>query len=112
MPSKDPALKLLQKRRRRYYTKQRIAEHYGSACSDCGVTHPHMSFFDLHHVDPSSKEVRTSRILTWSWSRVLEELKKCVFLCPSCHRIRHLELGDFADMNFYKEEVDAYYRKD
>jgi len=87
--------------------KRKIGAYYGNKCTDCGVTHDHVSFFDLHHVDPTMKEDRNRRILDWGWERVQEELQNCVFLCPSCHRIRHIEMGDYADMKFY-DQVDIH----
>lgn len=107
MPYANKGDRTLQKKRRRYRMKRMIAEYYGNVCSDCGATHPHVSFFDLHHIDPSTKEVSNSRLLSWSWEKVKEELEKCVFICPSCHRIRHIESGDYSDMNFYEEHVDS-----
>ena len=86
--------------------KKRIGDYFGNRCSDCGVENPHISFFDLHHIDPTLKEVKNSRLLSWAWERVLDELKNCVFLCPSCHRMRHIETGDYSDMDFYNEVVD------
>ena len=87
--------------------KRRILEHYNNQCSDCGVTNEHISFFDLHHVNPNTKEVRNTRILAWSWERVVRELENCVLVCPSCHRLRHIQLGDYSDMEFYETIVDS-----
>jgi len=97
----------LEKKRRRYRMKRKILEYYGNKCSDCGVTNPHVSFFDLHHTDPTTKEVRNTRLLAWSWEKVVEELEKCVCVCPSCHRMRHINMGDYSNMDFYEEEVDS-----
>ena len=62
-----------------------------SECKDCKMTHDNISFFDFHHLDPSTKKCEVKSIICSSWDKVLEEAAKCVMLCPNCHRIRHLE---------------------
>ena len=58
-------------------------------CSDCDITNSYYGMFDWHHLDPSNKEDRPSRLLTRKWSTLKKELDKCVFLCANCHRLRH-----------------------
>lgn len=59
-------------------------------CINCGYNHP--AALDFHHVimDPNNEKVY--RLLAnRSYSRVMEEIKKCVVLCANCHRIHHHE---------------------
>ena len=63
-------------------------------CNDCGEEEHELGFFDFHHVNPNDKEGSISQMLSSSrFERVLEEVKKCVMLCPNCHRRRHMEEG-------------------
>lgn len=56
-------------------------------CQVCGEnTHP--SVLDLHHLDPSEKELDPASAKT-SWSRFLGEAEKCIVLCANCHRKVH-----------------------
>lgn len=51
------------------------------------------SCLDLHHLDPSEKEIAISTAATiWTWSTLLTELKKCVVLCRNCHAKTHAGL--------------------
>ena len=65
-------------------------------CNDCGEEENELGFFDFHHKEPSKKESSISRMLSSAkFERVLEEVKKCVMLCPNCHRRRHMEEGGY-----------------
>jgi len=70
---------------------QKLFKMHNSECKDCKMTHDNISFFDFHHLDPSTKKYEVKTMICSSWNRVLEEAEKCVMLCPNCHRIRHLE---------------------
>jgi len=62
-------------------------------CRDCRIDFSDY-MFDFHHVDPSTKKFSlTGKNLTRKWDDVLVEFKKCVLLCPNCHRRRHYKLG-------------------
>lgn len=58
-------------------------------CITCGEDDT--DFFDLHHLDPTEKDVNISDVKnSWAWSRLQTELNKCVVLCCGCHRKVHL----------------------
>ena len=57
----------------------------GGKCAWCGSTE-HLEF---DHKDPNAKEFSVSRILTYSWERILKEIKKCQLLCHECHLIKN-----------------------
>lgn len=59
-------------------------------CQKCGGEFEACEL-DLHHVDPSTKEIKPSdmAVQNWSISRMLTEVKKCKVLCKKCHREEH-----------------------
>lgn len=80
-------------------TRERIKENRIKAkeylggiyrCMDCGYEHEDIRIFDWHHLNPSEKEYEPSKIFRNTWKKIVKEIDKCVFLCPTCHRIRHL----------------------
>lgn len=60
---------------------------------------------EIHHLDPEQKE--SHKIWSWSDERIVQELKKCIYLCPGCHRKFHALLSG---VNF-KHGTEAAYRK-
>ena len=84
-------------RRRR---KMMAVAYMGGACCTCGRSGP-PALFEFHHRDPASKQFGISQDgNTRSWTRVIEELAKCVMLCVNCHRevhagVRMLDVGPF-----------------
>ena len=78
----------------RHRTKRRenwnkIFEHFGGRkCSVCGIESEY-PIYDLHHTDPTQKDISVSKIAHHSWDKVKTEVEKCVLLCANCHRIEH-----------------------
>jgi DNA-binding XRE family transcriptional regulator len=68
-------------------TKQRAVEAMGGKCVICGYNKSN-SALDFHHLDPKEKDFTVSQGIK-SWSKIVEELKKCVLLCCRCHREVH-----------------------
>ena len=67
-------------------TKKRIVDSMGGKCQCCGYS-ACLDSLDLHHIDPSKKElsfgaIRSSPV---AWPKIVEELKKCVLVCRNCH---------------------------
>lgn len=57
-------------------------------CCKCGESEA--SCLDLHHLDPSEKEVTVSNVTRyWSWDRLMKEVDKCIVVCSNCHRKIH-----------------------
>ena len=59
-------------------------------CERCGESD--IRCLDLHHRDPSEKEVEIARIARakgWKQERILAELAKCDVVCANCHRKIH-----------------------
>jgi hypothetical protein len=62
------------------------------SCFHCELDFKNQIYLcDFHHVDPNSKEVKPSMMVSQRWSkvRILKELAKCIPLCANCHRHEH-----------------------
>ena len=45
---------------------------------------------EFHHMDPTKKDFSISVDgMTRAWSKVKDELEKCVLVCANCHREIH-----------------------
>ena len=62
-------------------------------CKKCGVTSEwEHKFFEWHHRDPKTKKFNvSSRLASGSLDIIKEEADKCDCLCPTCHKLIHLE---------------------
>lgn len=57
-------------------------------CTHCGASHP--AIIDFHHVVRDGTQRSVNRLAADNkWTQVYEEVKKCIPLCASCHRILH-----------------------
>lgn len=65
------------------------SSHGCCCCEECEAV-----CLELHHLDPSVKEIHPADMVTdgWAWSRMLEEIKKCVVVCSNCHKKIHAGL--------------------
>lgn len=63
-------------------------ELLGNKCNKCGYDKNYAAL-EFHHLDPSTKEANWNQIRKWAWSKLVEELKKCILLCANCHRELH-----------------------
>jgi hypothetical protein len=78
--------------------RKKCLEYKGCTCVDCGkvLSYPKdKGKYDFHHTDPTDKKFNISRMTTkeMGWSRIIDELEKCVLLCQSCHRKRHKDFN-------------------
>lgn len=65
-------------------------------CEVCGFKAKHPCQLDLDHIDPSTKTYKGSHKsydAGWSWTRIEQELAKCVVTCKNCHSLRTYEEG-------------------
>ena len=76
-------------------TKRKIVELLGGECRVCGYSKCY-SALHTHHVDPSTKEYKISRMRErpQSWAKIEAEIKKCILLCANCHAEAHEGLID------------------
>ena len=58
-------------------------------CNECGFKE-HTEILEFHH--ERNKEIDLSKAAKWNMSkkRINKEIKKCILLCPNCHRWLHL----------------------
>ena len=72
-----------------------LVDFYGGQlfCERCGVISDWgVSFYEWHHKDPATKEDHISNMLgVNNKEKLMEELEKCECLCPTCHKLTHLE---------------------
>jgi len=86
-------------RARNYRQEQRnrvSAYKLSKGCEVCGFQAEHSCQLDLDHTDPKTKTYRGSHKsydAGWSWSRIEQELAKCVVTCKNCHALRTYEEG-------------------
>ena len=72
-------------------TKKALVTAYGNKCQICGLEE-NPAFFEFHHLDPNTKSFSLSESnLTHSKDKIITEAKKCIMVCPNCHR--KIELG-------------------
>lgn len=85
MSSKSEAVK-----RWRHNTKKRMVQSMGGKCAICGYNNCNDAL-ELHHINPMEKEFGFGKMTAdpKSWSRFVEELRKCVLLCSNHHREIH-----------------------
>jgi hypothetical protein len=68
--------------RRREYIWEYLLSH---SCVDCGESNPIVLQFD-HQRDKLASV--SSIVGSWAWTRVLQEIEKCVIRCANCHMIK------------------------
>lgn len=67
-----------------------LAAAFGGKCTICGYDKT-IAALDYHHVDPKSKDLLLCIAMRngYSWSKIVEEARKCTILCCRCHREVH-----------------------
>ena len=79
--------------KKRHKAGQAYIESKKTPCEHCGST----KNIHFHHTDPatkSSKSQEVSQLTTCTFTRIQEEIDKCICLCGSCH-IRHHRIWDW-----------------
>lgn len=77
-------------KRWRINTKERMVSSMGGKCVICGYDKC-SDALEFHHLDPNEKEIGLGGIRgdIRGWSKIAEELRKCVLLCSNCHKEVH-----------------------
>lgn len=76
-------------RKRRIKLRVMAREYKGNRCEICGYNKCGRAL-SFHHLDPKQKEFGLSdKGLTRSWSKIENEINKCVLLCANCHMEIH-----------------------
>ena len=82
-------IKAVSARRRKF--KEKAVALAGGRCQICGYA-KHQGVLEFHHVDPATKSFGISGGgYSRSWSKIREEMRKCILVCANCHR--EIELG-------------------
>jgi len=68
--------------------KKALVEAFGNKCAVCNKEYDYR-LYELHHVDPATKKFGLSNIGWGVIDKIAEEAKKCVLLCPNCHKAHH-----------------------
>lgn len=56
-------------------------------CEQCGLKDYRV--IEFHHVSEKNMNVSTMLKDGYGWSRIQEEIGKCIPLCCNCHRVKH-----------------------
>lgn len=77
--------------KRKKIQKMKAIRYLGGKCNSCGYyEHPEILVF--HHV--GDKNFNVSHRLKLSWDKLEREVNQCVLLCPNCHALVHINLGE------------------
>jgi hypothetical protein len=107
---------ICRKNKRIAFNKNRAIEMFGMACQVCGYKRCRRSFA-LHHVFPKTKSFGLSLCWHLRWSRLVEELKKCILVCHNCHDEIHdglvsqetvLSIFENNKKLFYENDQDTF----
>jgi transcriptional regulator with XRE-family HTH domain len=60
----------------------------GGKCISCGYKRFECSL-DIHHTDPTKKDINFKSMRGWSLKRIDKEIEHCVLLCKNCHTPFH-----------------------
>lgn len=71
--------------------KKKAIEYKGGKCQKCGYD-KHYGALEFHHINPSEKDCDWSKLRLKNWSKIKEELDKCICVCANCHREIHCEM--------------------
>ena len=90
-------------------TKQRMVDSMGAKCACCGYNKC-ISALDFHHLDASRKEFNLSAAMVApkAWTKLVEELRKCILLCANCHRELHAGLITVNSKQYFNEAYAEY----
>lgn len=78
--------RLHHKEKREEWNKK-IHIYYGECCQICGFNEEFYAAYECHHLDPSTKEMEVSKMMSKDWeTEVVPELEKCIYICIICHR--------------------------
>lgn len=92
----------IREKMRRILYKEVSIKLLGGCCNLCGYNKC-IAALEFHHKDPMMKDATVKNIISGSWEKIQEEIKKCVLLCANCHRENHYKEVDENDRRAYQE---------
>lgn len=94
--------------KRRVKLKEKAVAYKGGKCICCGYN-KHYGSLEFHHVRDKEFGI-SSKGYTRSWTKVKEELDKCILVCSNCHAEIHNGLINIdpkmADFHIEEEIID------
>lgn len=92
--------------------KQKVVIAMGSKCQICGYSKCNDAL-ELHHLDPSEKEFGLGAIMARpvKWTRIIEEIKKCILLCSNCHKEVHRGISEIPN-NYQQFDESLLFTKE
>lgn len=84
--------------------KIRIVRELGGKCEHCGldgIKYPWL--IDLHHKDPTQKEIEPNKLYDCRFKDAMIEAAKCILLCGNCHRTEHNKQYHYRYVKYEKE---------
>jgi len=75
-------------KQRRQNLKAKMVAAFGNKCCICGYDRC-LSALELHHINPKEKGFSIGQRSVRAWSKIVEELRKCILLCANCHAEYH-----------------------
>jgi hypothetical protein len=90
----------------RILLKLTIIKALGGKCKSCGY-HKNYAAFDLHHIDPKTKE--SSR--DWRNAKILTRLEKYELLCRNCHAEKHYLQAIIGDIDELMARIEKERRE-
>ena len=85
-------------KRWRSTTKERMVQSMGGKCQCCGYSTCNASLA-FHHIDPSQKDIAfgNTRANPQQWTKLVDELRKCILVCHNCHSEIHAGIRSLPD---------------
>lgn len=77
----------IQQRIKKKKRKETCVKYLGGKCKLCGYSRC-LQALDFHHKNPKEKDFGISGN-KMDWTKIKNELDKCVLLCANCHREEH-----------------------
>lgn len=94
----------------RLHSKKIMTLVMGGRCCICGYKKCTQAL-EFHHINPDEKDFHFNKIVITkkSWSKICNELRKCVMLCANCHREIHSGSASIPDnASRFNEEYAEY----
>ena len=89
------------RKERQIRLKQKLLEYKKDKfCSVCGYKE-HPEILQFHHKNKEEKSFGIGNGANKPWNIFLEEINKCILLCPNCHLLLHYKEG-----NYYAPRTD------
>lgn len=83
----------LHKNNRKKDLKKKSIDLFGGKCCICGYNKNYAAL-DFHHLNPDEKDPNMKNLFSFSWEKIIKELKKCILVCANCHREIHNPQGN------------------